>query len=78
MRSSADIELASELVPNMARPQSWLISHLQWAMKRPTSGERSRLKGVTTGERTPLIRAAAMILILPGMARLLCNEAPPT
>jgi hypothetical protein len=61
MRSSADIELASELVPKTARPQSWLNSHLQCAMKRPTSGERSRLKGVTTGERTPLIRAAAMI-----------------
>ena len=53
MRSSADIELASELVPNTASPQSWLSSHLQWAMKRPTSGDRSRLKGVTTGERTP-------------------------
>src|SRR5476651_2886294 len=66
IRSSADIELASELVPNMASPQSWLSSHLQCAMKRPRSGERSRLKGVTTGERTPLIRAAAMILILPG------------
>jgi len=25
-----------------------------------------------------LIRAAAMILILQGMARLLCNEAPET
>ena len=61
MRSSADIELASELVPNTASPQSWLSSHLQCAMKRPTSGDRSRLKGVTTGERTPLIRAAAMI-----------------
>src|SRR5215510_13061027 len=66
MRSLADIELASELVPNTASPQSWLSSHLQWAMKRPTSGDRSRLKGVTTGERTPLIRAAAMILFLPG------------
>ena len=78
MRSLADIELASELVPNTARPQSWLSSHLQWAMKRPTSGDRSRLKGVTTGERTPLIRAAAMILLLQGMARLSCNEAPET
>src|SRR5471030_659116 len=78
MRSSADIELASELVPNMASPQSWLISHLQWAMKRPTSGDRSRLKGVTTGERTPLIRAATMIIFLPGMAHLFCNEAPET
>ena len=56
MRSSADIELASELVPNTARPQSWLSSHLQWAMNRPTSGDRSWLKGVTTGESTPLIR----------------------
>src|SRR5690242_6865333 len=67
MRSSADIELASELVPNMARPQSWLSSHLQCAMKRPRSGDRSRLKGVTTGERTPLIRWAAMMLCPSGI-----------
>src|SRR5260370_34789639 len=44
MRSSADIELASELVPKTARPQPWLNSHLQCAMKPPTSGERPRLK----------------------------------
>src|SRR5690348_15672431 len=67
MRSLADIELASELVPNTASPQSWLSSHLQCAMKRPTSGERSRLKGVTTGERTPLIRWAAMMLCPSGI-----------
>ena len=62
--------------PTSSWPRSWCrtpparnpgsSSHLQWAMKRPRSGDRSRLKGVTTGERTPLIRAAAMILISPG------------
>src|SRR5258707_14633548 len=75
MRSLADIELASELVPNTASPQSWLSSHLQCAMKRPTSGDRSRLKGVTTGERTPLIRRAAMMLCPSGNDALFSHRS---
>src|ERR1043165_2123380 len=56
MRSSTDSELASELVPNTARPQFWLSSHLQCRIQRAASGDRSFLNGVTTGDRTPVIR----------------------
>jgi hypothetical protein len=55
--SSVESELASELVPNTARPTSCESSQRHWRTKRSGSGERSALNGVTTGERTPPIRS---------------------
>jgi hypothetical protein len=51
-----DSEFASLLVPNTASPQFCERSHLQCAMKRSLSGDRSALNGVTTGDRTPVMR----------------------
>src|SRR5437773_1899742 len=53
IRSSADIEFASLLVPNTASPQLWESNHWQCLMNRCRSGERSALNGVTTGAKTP-------------------------
>src|SRR4029077_21030407 len=68
--SSTDMELASLLVPNTARPaQPLFISQRQCLTKRPASGGRSRLNGVTTGESTPSMRfnpAAGFIAVPPG------------
>src|SRR6185503_19123513 len=56
MRSSADIEFASLVVPNGASPQFCDSSHRQYLMNRSRSGERSVLNGVTTGASTPRMR----------------------
>ena len=56
IRSSADIEFASLLVPNTASPQFWESNHWQCLMNRSPSGERSALNGVTTGATTPRMR----------------------
>src|SRR5512140_3510557 len=56
MRSPAASELASELVPNTARPTLFATSHLHWRTKRSVSGLRSALNGVTTGDSTPVMR----------------------
>jgi hypothetical protein len=55
-RSSIDSEFASLLVPNTASPQFCDSNHLQCAMKRSRSGDKSSLKGVTTGAKTPRMR----------------------
>src|SRR5436190_21550866 len=55
-RSSIDSEFASLLVPNTASPQFCDSNHLQSAMNRSLSGERSVLNGVTTGASTPRMR----------------------
>src|SRR3990172_881517 len=74
--SSVESELASELVPNTARPTSWLSSQRHCLTKRSGSGERSALKGVTTGERTPVIRSLVLTRWAPwvreGPQRCLC------
>src|SRR4029079_14072316 len=54
--SSVESELASEFVPNTARPTFCERSQRHWRTKRSGSGARSALKGVTTGERTPVMR----------------------
>ena len=54
--SSTDSEFASEFVPNTASPTFCDRSQRHWRTKRSGSGERSALKGVTTGDRTPVIR----------------------
>src|SRR5205823_5332822 len=56
-RSSAASEFASLVVPNGASPQFCDSNHLQCAMNRCPSGERSALNGVRTGARTPRMRA---------------------
>src|SRR3972149_6022937 len=56
MRSPAASELASELVPNTARPTLFATSHLHWRTKRSVSGLKSALNGVTTGDSTPVMR----------------------
>src|SRR5437588_4166108 len=58
-RSSRLSEVASLLVPNTARPQFCESSHRQCRTSRSASTDRSALNGVTTGERTPVIRGAA-------------------
>jgi hypothetical protein len=55
-RSSIDSEFASLLVPNTANPQFCDSNHLQCAMNRFRSGDRSFLNGVITGAKTPRIR----------------------
>ncbi len=51
---------ASGLGAETARPeQPCPSSHLQWRTNRSVSGERSLRKGVTTGDRTPVMRWAA-------------------
>src|ERR1700688_3781061 len=57
IRSSNDSEFASLLVPRKASPQSCDKSQRQWATKRGTSTSSSEVKGVTTGESTPVIRS---------------------
>jgi hypothetical protein len=57
MRSSADIEFASLLVPNTASPHFCDINHLQCPINRSGSGDRSGLNGVTTGASTPRMRS---------------------
>src|SRR5207244_13307718 len=70
-RSSADIEFASLLVPNTASPQFCESNHWQCLMNRSRSGERSALKGVTTGASTPRMRllrgriSVSSIVLLP-------------
>ena len=68
MRSSTDSEFASLFVPNTARPeQPWPSSQRQWRTKRPASGARRGVKGVTTGASTPDSRVV-VIAISPGPA----------
>src|SRR5213079_2811956 len=70
-RSSAAIEFASLLVPNTASPQFCESNHWQCLMNRSRSGERSALKGVTTGASTPRMRllcrkiSVSSIVLLP-------------
>src|SRR5262245_53531762 len=59
--SSTDRELASEFVPNTARPTLCEESHRHWRTNRSGSADRSARNGVTTGERTPLIRAMSLM-----------------
>src|SRR6476659_9802149 len=66
--SSVASELASEFVPNTARPTSCDRSQRHCRTNRSGSGERSALNGVTTGERTPLIRS--------GRASVVTGSAP--
>src|SRR5262245_27760914 len=55
--SETDIEFASLLVPNTARPaQPLFSSHLQCFTKRSASGDQSLRNGVTTGDSTPSMR----------------------
>ena len=54
-RSSIDSEFASLFVPNTASPQFCDSNHLQCAMNRSLSGDRSSWNGVTTGANTPRI-----------------------
>src|SRR6266550_5347014 len=61
-RSSIDSEFASLLVPKTASPQFCDSSHLQCAIKRWLSGERSVLNGVTTGAKTPRIGSGIWFL----------------
>ena len=59
--SSTDSEFASEFVPKTARPTFWESSQRHWRTKRSASGVSSGLNGVTTGERTPLIRGVSFM-----------------
>src|SRR5262245_3590438 len=69
IRSSTDSELASEFVPNTARPTFCDRSHRHCRTNRSGSGERSALNGVTTGDSTPEIRFVSVTMCL-----LLWNE----
>src|SRR5690349_476021 len=55
-RSSKESEFASLFVPNTASPQFRASNHLQCAMNRFRSGDRSARNGVTTGAKTPRMR----------------------
>ncbi len=61
--SSVESELASEFVPNTARPTSCDRSQRHCRTNRSGSGERSALNGVTTGERTPLMRSVRLAVL---------------
>src|SRR5437879_7138081 len=63
-RSSIDNEFASLFVPNTASPQFCDSNHLQCAMNRWLSGERSDLNGVTTGASTPRILSVMILQIV--------------
>src|SRR5215831_18846931 len=63
--SSVESEFASELVPKTASPTFWLRSQRHCLAKRSGSGERSGLKGVTTGERTPVMRSLVLTVEAP-------------
>src|SRR5262245_1087090 len=69
IRSSTESELASEFVPNTARPTFCDKSHRHCRTNRSGSGERSALNGVTTGDSTPEIRLVSLTIFL-----LLGNE----
>jgi hypothetical protein len=69
IRSSADNEFASLLVPNGASPQFCESNHWQCLMNRPQSGERSVLKGVTTGAKTPRIRSLGGKILVFGIVK---------
>src|SRR5215831_11289776 len=69
--SSVESEFASELVPNTASPTFWLRSQRHCRAKRSGSGERSGLKGVTTGERTPVMRSLMLTIEAPWLVRFL-------
>ena len=56
IRSSADIEFASLLVPNTASPQFCESNHWQCLMNRWLSGERSALNGRYDGREYPRMR----------------------
>src|SRR5215471_8646693 len=78
--SSAESEFASELVPKTASPTFWLRSQRHCRTKRSGSGERSGLKGVTTGERTPVMRSRVLTIEAPwsrGCWRPLIVPPPP-
>src|SRR5215470_11024682 len=79
--SSVESEFASELVPKTASPTFWLRSQRHCLAKRSGSGERSGLKGVTTGERTPVMRSLVLTIEAPWVGRLLApahrTSAPP-
>src|SRR5262245_59119659 len=75
--SSTDSELASELVPKTARPTFCDSSQRHWRTKRSGSGDRSALKGVTTGDRTPVIRwVSFMPATIPCFGRAWQATAP--
>ena len=76
MRSSADIEFASLFVPNTASPQFCDSNHLQCAMNRSRSGDRSALNGVTTGANTPRIRLASISLVGGETIAIGCKPNP--
>ena len=57
--TSIDSEFASLLVPNTASPQFYDSNHLQCAMNRLLSGDKSPLNGVTTGASTPRMHSLA-------------------
>src|SRR5262249_6729469 len=63
IRSSADIEFASLVVPNGASPQFCESNHWQCLTNRSQSAERSALNGVTTGASTPRMRCGEELLI---------------
>src|SRR5215831_11502551 len=70
MRSLAAIELASLVVPKIARPSApSSSSQRQNATKRPASGSPAGVNGVRTGTRTPANGC--------GMLFQLLYEAPP-
>jgi hypothetical protein len=56
IRSLADNEFASLVVPNTASPQFFESSHWQWLINRSPSKDRSGLNGVTAGASTPRMR----------------------
>src|SRR5713226_10137121 len=54
IRSPADIELASLVVPKIASPSApWSNSQRQNAINRPASGSPDGVNGVRTGTSTP-------------------------
>src|SRR4029077_20683798 len=73
-RLLAAIEFASLLVPNTASPQFCESNHLQCAMNRSGSGERSALNGVTTGARTPRIRLLLVIFSPEAINHVSCEK----
>src|SRR5215475_2572114 len=76
MRSSIDIEFASLVVPNGARPQSCDNNHRQCVIKRSVSGARSALNGVTTGASTPRIRSFADRILVSGIVAFVAAAVP--
>src|SRR5262245_54364602 len=76
IRSSADIEFASLLVPNTASPQFFESNHWQCLTNRSRSGERSALNGVTTGASTPRMRWLGGEILVSGIAACVAAAVP--